>query len=52
MSCGVLLQHGKRYNLFIGITVLQSAMTVKNLMTLGELLATAFSSSTSKDIKQ
>lgn len=35
-------------NLFIGITVLQSVMTVKNLMTRGELLATEFSNSTSK----
>jgi hypothetical protein len=33
----------------MGITVLQSAITVKNLMTLGELSATAFSSSTSKE---
>jgi hypothetical protein len=48
----VLVQHGQRYNLFIGITVLQSAITVKNLMTLGELSATVFSSSTSKEIKQ
>jgi hypothetical protein len=39
-------------NLFIGITVLQSVMTVKNLMTLGELLATAFSNSTSKQENQ
>lgn len=42
------LSEGWMSNLFIGITVLQSVMTVKNLMTWGELLATAFSNSTSK----
>jgi hypothetical protein len=41
------LSEGWMSNLFIGITVLQSVMTVKNLMTWGELLATAFSNSTS-----
>lgn len=50
-DCGVSLSHRQRYNLFIGITVLQSAMTVKNLMTWGKLSATAFSSSTSTEKK-